>query len=88
MCGGGWHQLLMYNVSFVCIRRVGQVKLHYMPPTRELEKALAARFIMTMASSPPDQNVIRMFLYAQHVRNWERKGKGRRGGEWGTEWNQ
>jgi hypothetical protein len=41
---------------------VGEVRLDYMPPTRELEKALAARFIMTMASTPLDQQVIKMFL--------------------------
>lgn len=51
---------------FSC-RREGQVRLDYMPPPKELEKALAAKFIMTMASSPPDQQVIKMFLYAQHV---------------------
>ena len=44
-----------------------QVHLDYVPPPKELEKALAARFIMTMASSPPDKSTIKMFFYGQHV---------------------
>ena len=44
-----------------------QVHLAYVPPPKELEKALAARFIMTMASSPPDKSTIKMFFYGQNV---------------------
>ena len=44
-----------------------QVHLVYVPPPKELEKALAARFIMTMASSPPDKSTIKMFFYGQNV---------------------
>ena len=44
-----------------------QLQLEYVPPPKELEKALASRFIMTMAASSPDQPVIKLFLYAQHV---------------------
>ena len=43
------------------------MRLEYVPPPLELERAFAARFIMTMASSLPDKQVIKMFLYAQHV---------------------
>ncbi len=41
--------------------------MDYVPPPVEMERTLAARFIFTMACSPPDQAVIKMFLYAQHV---------------------
>jgi len=37
------------------------------PPPKELEKALATRFILTMASSPSDKSTIKFFLYAQNV---------------------
>ena len=43
------------------------VHLEAVPPTGELVKVLSSHHIMTMASSPPDQNVIKYFFYAQHV---------------------
>lgn len=72
------------------------MKLNYMPPPQEFKKILSARFILTMASSPPEQQKIKMFLYAQHVSEGERgehvseekrgggevrERKGERGGE-------
>ena len=70
-----WHacKLVRHYLLVDCLlylhRRVGQVKLEYVPPPMELVRTFAARFIFTMASSPPDQHVIKMFLYAQHVSN-------------------
>ena len=45
-----------------------KVKLNSVPPPKALEKALAARFIMTMASSSPDQPDLQFFFFAKHVR--------------------
>ena len=45
-----------------------KVRLNSLPPPKALEKALAARFILTMASSSPDQPDIHFFFFAQHVR--------------------
>jgi AP-4 complex subunit beta-1 len=44
-----------------------RVQLNSLPPPKALEKALAARFIMTMASSSPDQPDIHFFFFAKHV---------------------
>ena len=74
-----FHHVVVIVVVVVVVRREGEVKLDYMPPPREMEKALAARFIMTMASSPPDQQVIKMFFYAQHVSGWGNSFRGNRG---------
>ena len=62
-------QLLNMHLSKLChcYRQEYQVQLEYVPPIKEMEKALASRFIMTMASSPPDQPSIKTFFYAQHV---------------------
>ena len=60
-------EVVASNPSLSLLRREGRVKLEYMPPPKEVERALGARFIMTMASSPPNKQNIKMFLYAQHV---------------------
>lgn len=44
-----------------------QLQLQYVPPLKELERALASRFVMTMATSAPDQPVVKLFFYAQNV---------------------
>jgi hypothetical protein len=44
-----------------------KVRLRSMPPPKALEKALAARFIMTMASSSQDQPDLQFFFFAKHV---------------------
>ena len=60
--------LMTFAVPYMHVHRLDhQVRLGYVPPPKELEKALATRFIRTMASSAPDQPVIKFFLYAQHV---------------------
>ena len=61
--------LKFYFTVLFPFRREGQVKLEYMPPPKELERALSVRFIMTMASSPPNKQHVKIFFYAQHVRS-------------------
>lgn len=55
-----------------------KVRLRCVPPPKALEKALAARFIMTMASSSPDQPNLQFFFFAKHVSrvsgSWEYRG--------------
>ena len=55
-------------VNFFSCSEELQVHLSHVPSVEELKKTLASRFIMTMATSPPDQPVVKMFFYAQHVR--------------------
>ena len=48
-----------------------KVRLRSIPPPKALEKALAARFIKTMASSSQDQPDLQFFFFAKHVRKME-----------------
>lgn len=58
---------VLVSLTLPCSQEI-QVELDYVPPPKELERALASRFVMTMASSPPNQPAIRFFFYARHVR--------------------
>eukprot|EP00731_Ephydatia_muelleri_P023360 Em0015g943a len=37
------------------------------PQRHDMEKALASRFVFTLASSPPDQPMLKSFVYSQNV---------------------
>jgi AP-4 complex subunit beta-1 len=58
-----------FEKMWLSMQKVQEVKvrLSSVPPPKALEKALAARFIMTMASSSPDQPDLTFFFFAKHV---------------------
>ena len=60
------HVFLCHTSSALCSHDV-QVQLESVPHPRDMETALASRFVFTLASSPPDQPMLKSFLYSQNV---------------------
>lgn len=55
------------NISnFLCSEEL-HVHLDQVPSAKKLTKNLASRYIVAIASSDPDQPIIKFYFYAQHV---------------------
>ena len=59
---------MWYGDNYPSSSQEVKVRLRSIPPPKALEKALAARFIKTMASSSQDQPDLQFFFFAKHVR--------------------